>query len=91
MLLSDLYASEVEARAEEANVSELAKYRGAVLLPEWNVKAAMRIFDEAEAEVLPVVESLVTRKVIGVLTEAYARRRYVEELDQATRGILGQT
>jgi CIC family chloride channel protein len=27
--------------------------------------------------------------VIGFLTEAFARRRYVEELDQATRGVLG--
>jgi len=45
-------------------------------------------FDEAEAEMLAVVESADSRKVIGFLTETFARRRYVEEIDKATRGVL---
>jgi CIC family chloride channel protein len=49
----------------------------------------MKIFDDAEAEVLAVLESEDSRKVIGFLTESFARRRYVEEIDQATRGVLG--
>ena len=64
-------------------------YCGMVLLPEMNVKTAMKIFDDAEAEVLAVLESEDSRKVIGFLTESFARRRYVEEIDQATRGVLG--
>ena len=28
-------------------------------------------------------------RVIGFLTETFARRRYVEEIDKATRGVLG--
>ena len=43
----------------------------------------------AEAEVLAVLESADSRKVIGFLSESFARRRYVEEIDQATRGVLG--
>jgi len=50
----------------------------------------MKSFDQAETEILAVLESSTSPKVIGMLTETYATRRYVEELDQATRGILGQ-
>ena len=65
-------------------------FGGAVaLLPEMNVKTAMKLFDDAEAEVLAVLESADSRKVIGFLSESFARRRYVEEIDQATRGVLG--
>ena len=48
-------------------------------------------FDDAEAEILVVVDSAADRKVVGMLTEAYAARRYAEELDQATRGLTGAT
>jgi CIC family chloride channel protein len=34
-------------------------------------------------------QSADSRKVIGFLTESFARRRYVEEIDKATRGVLG--
>jgi len=54
-----------------------------------NVKSAMAVFDEAEAEMLAVVESADSRKVIGFLSESYVCRRYVEEIDKATRGVLG--
>ena len=64
-------------------------YCGLVLLPEMNVKTAMKIFDDAEAEVLAVLESADSRKVIGFLSESFARRRYVDEIDQATKGVLG--
>jgi CIC family chloride channel protein len=49
----------------------------------------MKIFDDAEAEVLAVLESTESRKVIGFLSESFARRRYVDEIDQATKGVLG--
>ena len=64
-------------------------YTDVALLPEMNVKTAMKLFDDAEAEVLAVLESADSRKVIGFLSESFARRRYVEEIDQATRGVLG--
>ena len=54
-----------------------------------NVKRAISRFDDAEAEILVVVDDAATRKIVGFLTEGYARRRYAEELDQATAGILG--
>jgi CIC family chloride channel protein len=36
-----------------------------------------------------VVDGPGTRKVIGLLTEAHALRRYAEELDRARRDLVG--
>jgi CIC family chloride channel protein len=89
VMLPDLFSSDLDAIADDIQVIELARYTDIVLLPEMNVKSAMAVFDEAEAEMLAVVESADSRKVIGFLTESFARRRYVEEIDKATRGVLG--
>lgn len=89
VLLPDLFSPELDSIADEIQVVELAKYTDVVLLPEMNIKTAMKLFDDAEAEVLAVLESADSRKVIGFLSESHARRRYVEEIDQATRGVLG--
>jgi CIC family chloride channel protein len=89
VMLPDLFSGDLDSIADEIQVIELAKFTDVVLLPEMNVKTAMAVFDEAEAEVLAVVESTDSRKVIGLLTESFARRRYVEEIDKATRGVLG--
>nr|WP_042340931.1 chloride channel protein [Bradyrhizobium oligotrophicum] len=87
--LPDLFSGELDSIADEIQVVELAKYFEVALLPEMNVKTAMKIFDDSGAEELAVLESENSRKVIGFLTESFARRRYVEEIDQATRGVLG--
>jgi chloride channel protein, CIC family len=89
VLLPELYSSELDTIADDIQVIELAHYTDVALLPEMNVKTAMKLFDDAEAEVLAVLESADSRKVIGFLSESFARRRYVEEIDQATRGVLG--
>ncbi len=89
VLLPDLFSNDLDTIADEIQVVELAGLTDIVLLPEMNVKTAMAVFDEAEAEMLAVVESVDSRKVIGFLTESFVRRRYVEEIDKATRGVLG--
>jgi CIC family chloride channel protein len=89
VLLPELYSGELDSIADDIQVVELARYTDVSLLPEMNVKTAMKIFDDAEAEVLAVLESENSRQVIGLLTESHARRRYVDEIDQATRGVLG--
>lgn len=89
VMLPDLFSGDLDSIADEIQVIELATFTNVVLLPEMNVKTAMSVFDEAEAEFLAVVESADSRKVIGFLTESFARRRYVEEMDKATRGVLG--
>jgi CIC family chloride channel protein len=89
VLLPELFSPELDTIADDIQVVELARYTDIALLPEMNVKTAMKLFDDAEAEVLAVLESADSRKVIGLLSETFARRRYVEEIDQATRGVLG--
>jgi CIC family chloride channel protein len=89
VMLPELFSGDLDTIADEIQVVELAKYTEVILLPEMNVKSAMKIFDDAEAELLAVVESENSRKVVGFLNESFARRRYVEEIDRATRGVLG--
>jgi len=88
VMLPALFSSDLDTIADDIQVIELARYTDIALVPEINVKTAMAMFDEAEAEMLAVVESADSRKVIGFLTETFARRRYVEEIDKATRGVL---
>ena len=70
-------------------VAEIARQPGMLLTPDINVKDAMAAFDHTETESLAVVDGLDSRKVIGLLTEKYAARRYAEELDKANRGLTG--
>jgi chloride channel protein, CIC family len=89
VLLPELFSGELDSIADDIQIVELARYTDITLLPEMNVKTAMKLFDDAEAEFLAVLESAESRKVIGFLTESFARRRYTEEIDSATRGVLG--
>jgi CIC family chloride channel protein len=70
-------------------VGDIAKQSNMLLTADLNVKEAMAAFDRTETETLAVVASLDDRRVIGLLTEKYAARRYAEELDKANRGLTG--
>ena len=59
------------------------------LLPRTNVRTALRQFSEAEEESLPVLDNPTSRKVVGYLTEAYALRRYNQELERQRSDELG--
>jgi CIC family chloride channel protein len=61
-----------------------------VLLPTMTIKAAVETFDQGEAEALAVVDSKVTRRVVGLLTEAHALRRYSQESELRRRELLGE-
>jgi len=50
----------------------------------------MASFDRLEAECLAVVESLEDRRVLGLLNETFAVRRYAEELDKSHRDLVGE-
>jgi len=82
--LSDLHAAGAVALAE------LLHHRQTVLLADMNVKAAMALFERAEADALAVVDSATDMRVIGMLTEQYALRRYAEELDHWRRDLSGE-
>ena len=72
---------------EPRRVADILHVPDVALTVEMNVKDAMGVFDRTEFETLAVVDA--DRQVLGVLTEAYAVRRYAAELDQASRGVVG--
>jgi CIC family chloride channel protein len=76
--------------SQAASVRDILHYADVTLLPEMDVRRAVSAFDTAEAESLAVVNSAVDRRVIGILTEAHALRRYAEESDQHRRSFIGE-
>lgn len=69
-------------------VSRLATNLGATLSFEMDIKTVMAMFDRLEADELAVTDS--DRRVIGVLTEKYVRRRFADELEEVQRGLFGE-
>jgi chloride channel protein, CIC family len=61
----------------------------AMLLPTMTVKEAVTMFDKAEAEALAVVQSADSPRVIGLLSEAHALRRYSEQLELRRKELVG--
>jgi len=88
ILAGELNVAAVDIEAHGTPVLAYAKYADTFLLPAMNVKMAMKAFDQAEADMLAVVENATSRKVIGFLNESYAGRRYVEELSRATNSLV---
>ncbi len=83
-----------DAHAAEASpsksVKELLHNGDDMLLPGMTIKEAVLAFDRAEAEVLAVVGSYRDRRVLGLLTEAYALRRYAAELERQRQELVGE-
>lgn len=59
------------------------------LKPEMTIQEAIGVFDRAEAEELAVVESDGAQRVVGLLNEAYALRRYNAASDLRRRELTG--
>ncbi len=89
-LVPEIHAPELVDDADPRVIADFVHYQRQFLTPELNVKDAMRLFDEAESEALAVVDTRATRRVLGLLTEQHALRRYSEELDRARRDIVGE-
>jgi hypothetical protein len=85
---ADLYSGLIESSSNRASIISLTRHRDTFLKPNMKCKGCHEHFDRAEAELFAVVSDEAHLTVVGYLTEAYARRRYAEELDQATQGIV---
>jgi CIC family chloride channel protein len=92
----DRYAGIVavpEAHAPELSnsnsIRQLLQHAGHFLIAEMTIQEAINVFDRAEAEELAVVESDGTRRVVGLLNEAYALRRYTAASDLRRRELTG--
>lgn len=85
VLLDDLYTT-----AEEAGqpLRALMRHAEHVLFPWMSVREALDRFETHEADVLAVVDHEATRRLLGLLTEAHALRRYGEELERQHPEVL---
>jgi CIC family chloride channel protein len=83
-----------EAHAAEAapdkSVKDVLHNAEDMLLPGMAIKEAVLAFDRAETETLAVVDSHLDRRVIGLLTEAFALRRYAAELERRRQELVGE-
>lgn len=89
------YAGIVGVAAAHADAAHLqdpvkrhARLRDTVLSADLGIVAAMRAFDASQADELAVVDA--ERRPIGALSEAFARRRYAEELEKKQLEMLGE-
>jgi chloride channel protein, CIC family len=85
VLVAEAHALELD---ETLPVRKILHVPGITLLPAMTVKDALVLFDKAEAEALAVIEGPNSRAVVGLLTEAYALRRYAAELEQRRQDLL---
>jgi CIC family chloride channel protein len=72
----------------EAPVASIAVNRCEMLSPDEDIGAIMRDFDATGSDELAVVDD--DRRVLGILSESYVRRRYAEELEKAQRDLFGE-
>jgi CIC family chloride channel protein len=77
------------ARAKGGNVASIVHHIETVLYPALTIKDAFDYFATAQCDVLAVIDTAQNPKVIGVLSEYYALRRYAEELDKRRRELAG--
>ena len=73
-----------------APIGEILHLTDEYLLPDMTVKEAAAAFETAEADALVVLDGVSTRRILGVLTEQFALRRYNEELERHRRELSGE-
>jgi chloride channel protein, CIC family len=74
-----------EADREKKTIGDLVHEPPAFLLPGDDLRTALDRFSQVAQELLPVIDNPEERRVIGYVSEAYALRRYAQELE-AHRG-----
>lgn len=78
-----------EAAAQQP-VGELARHPEAYVLPGDDVRRVLQRFHDCEVEALPVLTAGTDRRIAGYVTEAYALRRYSQELERQRGEELGE-
>jgi chloride channel protein, CIC family len=71
-------------------VADIVQQPEIYLLPSESIRAALSRFEEGQCEALPVLSARSDPRVIGYVTEAYALRRYTQELERRSSAELGQ-
>jgi CIC family chloride channel protein len=88
--IDDLHDAEIDDALDGAVAGDLATGAENFLLPSDDVRSLLARFDALQSEALPVLASTVQRRVVGYVTEAYALKRYSQELERMRGAELGQ-
>ncbi len=86
--IAALYAETAEPSKAPATVGALAEFSDAALAPDMTIKQLMEAFDRTKADELAVVDP--QGQPLGMVSEAYATRRYADELEKARRDLIGE-
>lgn len=90
VLVADAHHTAVGDKSEgREDVRSILHYQDRFLLSGLNAADAAVVFEKASSEELAVVDNITSRKVLGLLTEAYLLRRYSAELDQGWKDLTG--
>ncbi len=81
---------QLDDAVDEGVVADLVEQPDVYLLPTENVRTALARFEQSRCETLPVLSARSDPRVIGYLTEAYALRRYTQELERRRSAELGE-
>ena len=88
--LIEVHDTKQDQVLDSLTARDLATGADIFLLPGENVRTALLRFEERQVESLPVLASTIGRQVIGYVTEAYALRRYNQELERRRSAELGE-
>lgn len=89
--MATVHDPDIDDAAATLVAGDLAQGAGIYLQPRENLRVALSRFETVEMETLPVVNDTTELRVIGYLTEAYALRRYTQELERQRGSELGQS
>ena len=70
------------------SIAVIAILTGTTLTPETGIETILRTFDRESVDELAVVD--LEGRVLGIVTEKYARRRYFEGIELSQREIFGE-
>lgn len=74
---------------EHLVAADLTTCRGCYMLPGDDIRAILKKFGEAQAEVLPVVASVAAPRILGEVSEAFCLKRYTQALERRRSDELG--
>jgi chloride channel protein, CIC family len=86
--IAALYAETAEPTKAPSTVAALAEFKDAALTANMTIKEMMEAFDRTKADELAVVDP--AGAALGMVSEAFATRRYADELEKARRDLIGE-
>jgi CIC family chloride channel protein len=90
VLVPELHAPDNDAAAETTTVRHFRQAPASFLTPRQTIDKVLEAFETAEIETLPVVDDATSLRVLGYVTEAYALKRYSQELERRRREYSGE-